>query len=155
MKKRNKSIFIETAIILLLEIIISLVTVAVFLLINKFSYKVITGVALGSLVTVINYLILAMTTERVINNMLEARGEGEMDEETAAKFAKEYEAKFQSAAKLSYVLRNALMLITLVVAFLLKFFNVFATVIPLLAFRPIITVMAALTDKIKKKKGEM
>ena len=155
MNKNNKSIFIETAFILLMEIFISLITIAVFLLINKFSYKVITGAALGSAVTIINYVILALTTDRVIAEMLAARGEGEMDEETAAKFAKEYEAKFASAAKISYVLRNALMLITLVVALLLKFFNVFATVIPLLAFRPIITVRALLQDKIKKKKGKV
>ena len=152
MKKSNKALpFIEAGLVLAAEIVISAIVCAVFLLLDKFSYKVVTGAALGSLITVFNYLFLSITTGNAIDKMLAARGEGEMDEEEAAKFAKEYEATFTNAAKLSYAVRNFTMLATLIAAFLIGYFNVFATLVPLLAFRPIITLLSLLESKLQKK----
>lgn len=134
--------------ILLGEAVVSLIIVSVYLLLDKFSYKVITGVALGSLVTVANFLILSISVNRAIDKYIEKRGEKEMDEEEAAKFAAENASAVQVAASGSYVARTLLMFGALIVAFLVKQFDVLATLIPLLAYRPIIFV----SELLKKRK---
>ena len=55
-------------------------------------------------------------------------------------FESERQKNFNASVKLSYLIRNASIIIALVVAFLTKQFNVLATVIPLLMLRPILTV---------------
>ena len=60
MKNKNLPLY-ETAFILIGEIIVSLIVCGVYLIIGKFSYKVITGVTLGTAVTVLNFLFLAIS----------------------------------------------------------------------------------------------
>ena len=57
------------------EAVVSLITVAVFFLVGHFDYTVVTGVVLGSLVTVANYLVLAITVNRAIDRYMELRGD--------------------------------------------------------------------------------
>ena len=57
--KKNHSARSATSVILLGEIIVSLIIVGIYLLIDKFTYKVVTGVVLGSAVTVLNFLFLS------------------------------------------------------------------------------------------------
>ena len=78
------------------------------------------------------------------------RGDKEMTEEEAEKFAKENAIIIQNATKLSYVIRTFTMMAALVVALLLDWFDVIATVVPLLAFRPVLFV----SQLLGKKKGE-
>ena len=78
------------------------------------------------------------------------RGDKEMTEEEAEKFARENAIIIQNATKLSYFIRTFSMMAALVVALLLDWFDVIATVVPLLAFRPVLFVSQLLT----KKKGE-
>lgn len=144
MKKKNAALR-ESAFVLLGEVIVSLVILTVYLIIRQFNdeiiiYKVITGVCLGSLVTVLNFLFLSLSTNKVIDRFLEERGTREMDEEEADAFAAKYQAELQNRAKLSYIIRTVSMLAALVVAFLVEQFAVIPTLIPLFMLRPIITV---------------
>ena len=123
---------------------------AVFLLIGQFSYRVVTGVILGSAVIILNFLFLYISVNRAVDNYMELRGNKEMTEEEAEKFAKDNAMMIQNATKLSYVIRTFTMMGALVAALLLDWFDVIATVVPLLAFRPVLFASQLLS----KKKGE-
>ena len=113
----------------------------------KFSYTVITGSLLGVAVIVLNYLFLTLSVNRAIDNYLALRGDKEMSEEEATKFASENAMPIQNAIKTSFIIRTVSMLLALLVAFLTKWFHPLATAIPLLAFRP----MLSLCESIRKK----
>ena len=131
------------------ELIISAIICLVYFLLNAFSYKVITGVALGSVVTVANFAFLTLSVNRAVDRYLELRGSREMDEEEAARFTNEHAMAVQNAAKTSFIIRTATMLAALVVAFLLEWFEPLATVIPLLMFRPLLYILELI-----RRKGE-
>ena len=152
MKNKNLPLY-ETAIILIGEIIVSLIICGVYLIIDKFSYKVVTGAALGTAVTVLNFLFLAISTSRAFDRAVEARGTKEMTDEEAEDFAAAHQREISNAVKLSYIIRTFTMLAALVVAFLLDVFDVIATLVPLLMLRPIITVEALIREKRKKGDG--
>lgn len=137
MKNKNSAIK-ETSFVALGELIVSLIIVAVYMLINQFSYKVVTGVVLGSLVITLNYLFLSISVNRAIDAAMENRGEGELDEEATEIFVRENSAKLQNAVKLSFIIRTVSMLAALIIAFVSGQFDVLATLIPLLMLRPII-----------------
>ena len=139
--------FYEAALILAGEIVVSAIICLVYFLINKFSYKVLTGVTLGSVVTTLNFLFLAISTNNAFDRALAARGDKEMDEDEADRFAEEHKRELNSAIKLSFIIRNVTMLATLVLAFVLDWFDVIATLVPLLMLRPIITVEALIRQK--------
>ena len=148
---KNKSLpFFETALILLGEIIVSLVICGVCLIFDWFSYKIVTGVVLGSTVTTLNFLFLALSTSRAFDKAVAARGTREMDEEEIEKFTQEHQNNMNNAVKISFIVRTLTMLATLIVAFILDVFNVLATLIPLLALRPIIMIEALIREKFKK-----
>ena len=115
-----------------------------------FSYRVISGAALGVAVTVANYIFLTLSVDRAIKNYLALRGDREMSDEEAEKFAQENSAPIQNAMKASYLIRTFTMLAALVVAFLLDVFAPIATAIPLLAYRPLLYVIELLKGKITK-----
>lgn len=146
MKNKNLPLF-ETAFILLGELVVSLIVCLIYFAIGKFSYKVILGASLGTAVTVLNFLFLAITTSRAFDKALDARGTREMDDEDAEKFASEHQASIQNAVKLSFIVRTFTMLAALVAAFLIKQFDVIATLVPLLMLRPIISLEAILRQK--------
>lgn len=153
------------------EVIIGVAISLVYLLLKKFDYTVPLGSLLGGLVTVFNFVFLSISVNRAIDEAMknyEARQVQKSSEKTedadsedggedadpyddeAAKFARENAAKINNAVKASYIVRTASVIITLALAFLTKQFNVIATVIPILCFRPILT----LSELIKKKGGE-
>lgn len=140
MDKQKFPIF-EAVSVILGELIVSAVISAVFLVLKKFDISVLLGSLLGSFVTVLNFFILIITTNRAIDKALAERGEGEMTDEEAAEFSAKQSGSLQAAIKISYIARSFLLLAALVVAFLLDgVFNVIATVIPLLMYRPLITI---------------
>lgn len=137
------------------EAAVALLVVLVFLLLDGlgyygFSYRIITGALLGVVVTLFNYSFLIISVDRAINKFLDKRGSKEMDEEEADKFAAENAMPVQNAIKTSFILRTASMLVALVIAFLLDWFNPIATAIPLLAFRPLLTAIEMIKGKITK-----
>ena len=155
---KNKFVpFFETALILLGEVVISIIICAVYLLINRFTYRVVTGVLLGSAVTVLNFLFLSISTNRAFDKAIEARGTKEMSEEEIEKFTEEHQGNLQNAVKLSFFIRTFSMMAALILAFLIKdgggerFFDVIATLVPILMLRPIITLESLLRNKFKKE----
>ena len=139
------------------EAVVSVLTVAVFVILDLifkdkdfFSYKVITGALLGSTVTLLNFFILSYSVNRAIDKYLLERGSAQMTEEEAEAFAEKHKMGVQSAATKSYILRTLMMIASLVLAGVSGWFNIVATVVPLLAYRPIIFV----SQLIKAKRGE-
>ena len=156
---REKEGALDIALLFIGEIIVSLLVVGIHLIFDlafdsklwDFSYRVITGAALGSVVTVANYAVLTLTVNRAIKNFLALRGTREMAEEEIIKFTAENSMQIQKAIKLSFIIRTASILATLAVAFLLDWFAPLATVIPLIAFRPIITVSELIKARFVKR----
>lgn len=148
--KKQKLPIRQLLFILVGEALVSLVICGVYLLINKYSYKVALGTLLGSAVTFLNFLVLSIMTNRVIDRFLEERGDKEMSDEEADELALKFQGKVQAQIKLSFIIRTAVMIATLVVAFVTGVFDVLATLIPLLMLRPIITVSELLRRKAEK-----
>ena len=147
MKKNNIPVS-EILFLVLGEIIVSLLVAGVYLVLNKFSLSVIAGGLLGSAVAVLNFVILSVSVNRAIDKAMEERGKGEMTEEEAAAFVQKNGSAVQRAAQGSYLIRQILMLGVLVGAFLLDgWFDVIATVIPLLMFRPLLSVCGLMKKK--------
>ena len=140
MQKKNMPIA-EILFLIFGELIVSLIVAGVYLLLQKFSYAVVTGCLLGSAVVVLNFVILSVSVNRAIDKVMAERGDGEMTEEEAAEFAAKNQIALQRASQGSYLLRQVLMLGVLVSAFLLgDWVDVIATVIPLLMFRPLLSI---------------
>jgi sensor histidine kinase YesM len=110
----------------------------------------VTGALLGGAVTVINFLILSVAIMRAVNGYIADRGDKEMDEEEAEKYAKEHGMAVQNAMTKSYILRMLLMVGALMLAGLSGWFNIVATVIPLLMYRPILYVMEFIKSKVRR-----
>lgn len=154
METKNKlSAYADTLWLLTGELAVAALTVGVFALLGKFSYTVITGGLLGSFVTTLNFFILSVGINRAVNRYIEARGEAEMDEETAEKFATEHKMDVQNAMMKSYMLRMLLMIGSLVLALLTGVFNVIAVAIPLLAYRPVMYAVEFIKTKLGKAGG--
>lgn len=152
--KSKSGAFFDVAAIIIGELAVSLAVCAVYLIIGRFGYRTVTGVLLGSAVTVLNFLLLSASAGRAIDKALEERGDGEMDDGAAAEFAAKHRAGVQAAIKISYVVRSLSMVGALVLAFLLDgVFDVIATLIPLLMLRPILTV-SQLIKSTKNSKEE-
>ena len=140
MQKKHMPIA-EILLLIFGELAVSLIVVGVYLILQKFSYAVVTGCLLGSAVAILNFVSLSVSVNRAVDKVMAERGKGEMTEEEAAEFAAKNQAAVQRAVQGSYLLRQILMLGVLVGAFLLgDWVDVIATVIPLLMFRPLLSV---------------
>ena len=148
MKIKNKNI--DTVYLAIGEIVVSLLVILVYIAINKFEWTVATGVVLGSAVTVCNFVILSISLNKALDKFIDLRGDKELTEEEAEEFAKSNAIKVQNAATKSYVLRTALMMGSLVLAFITKCFNPIATLVPLAMYKPLLYA----TQFIKQKRGE-
>ncbi len=147
-KMKKNSNLAEVLMILIGEAIVSLLTVGVYLLIeymgksDVFDYTVITGLLLGTAVVIANYAFLSVSVNRAINKVMAMRPEGEMTEEEIMEFSEKNQGVIKNAAATSYIVRTLSMLATFILVFLFldEWFAVVATVVPLLAFRPIIMI---------------
>jgi len=154
--QNKKSTYRDIFILAVGEAIAAAAIIAVYALLDAlgildvFSYKVITGALLGALVAVFNFAFLTVSVNRAVDKFMALRGDKEMDDEEAEKFAAEHVGEIQNAQKLSYIVRTFTMLGALVLAFLSKQFDVLATVIPLLLFQPILII----SQNISRKRGE-
>ncbi len=170
----------ETVFLAVGEIVIGAVIAAVYLLLSKFNYTVITGALLGAFITLANFLILSISVNRTLDKILaeadmdaiakEARaeaaapadesdestdgdngedGEGAYEPDAAERFAAENRIKVQNTIRISYMIRTASMIAALVLALITKKFDLIATLVPLVMFRPLLTLA-----EITKRKGE-
>ena len=146
--KNSRLPLFEICLLAIGELIVSSIIIGVFLIIRKFTWSVVFGALLGSAVVILNFLWLSISVNRAIDRALAERPEGELDEEALSAFTAKHTAAVQNASKLSYIIRTATTLITLVLAFLLEgVFNVIATLIPLFMLTPILT----LSEFIKRR----
>ncbi len=129
------------------ETVVSLVTVGIFLLLNEFDWRVLTGVAVGSVVTVLNFAWLSVSVNRAVDRVMALRGNREITAEEAEAFAAEHTADIQKSVKASYLVRQIVVLGILVLALIFKVANVLAAVVPLLFFRPILMAREAFRKK--------
>lgn len=148
--KENNNGYRDSIYLAILESIISLIAVLVYVALGMFNWTIVSGVILGSTVTVVNYLILSYSVNKAINDFIALRGKEEMTDEESDKFAKTHAIKVQNAVTKSYVLRTGLMVGALVVAFITKKFDPIATMIPLIMYKPLLYAI----EFIKKKRGE-
>lgn len=149
----SKMPLFEIAALAVGELIVSALTVLVYFLIGKLALPVILGAVLGSAVIICNFVALSVAVNRAVDRIMEERGEGEMDEERAGEFAREHQSKLQNAVKISYIVRTLTMLAALVAAFLLpSVFDVIATLVPLVMFRPILSVSRLIVKRRSKSK---
>ena len=137
----------ELTVLLVWEVIFALIVSGVYLLLNRFSYKVVLGSALGIIITVLNFIILSVSVGRAFDRALLERGTGELSDEEIEKFTREQNQAVSAATKKSFILRTLLMLAAFVGAFISGQFDVIATLIPPLLFRPIITVDALIQER--------
>ncbi len=150
MKTQNKNSYIDTIYLAIGEVAVSLLVVLVYIAIGRYYWNVISGVVLGSVVTILNFLILSHAVNKALNKFIDLRGDKEMDEEEAKAFAKANSLKVQNAVTKSYVLRTALMMGALVLAFITGWFDPIATLIPLAMYKPLLYA----TQFVKQKRGE-
>ena len=132
------------------EALASTIVCVIYLIIKKFTYKVLLGALLGSGVTLLNFIVLSLMTNRVINRFLEVRGDKEMSDEEAEALAMQFQGQVQNQIKISFIVRTAALAATLIVAFLVEIFEVLPTLIPLLMLRPILTVSEFIKRKAQK-----
>jgi len=154
MKKTNAR-YTEVLVITVGELIVSLLVILGYFIANvafgvPFTYRVFTGVLLGSAVMIINFLFLSLSVNKLVDEFVEIRGTREMDEEEAAEFTKQHSMRIQSKITISFIIRTVSMLAALLVAFLLDWFEPIATVIPLFMYRPILSVGNMIVNKLAK-----
>lgn len=165
----------ETLILAAGELLCAAIVCAVFLLIKKYDFTVLLGSLIGSAAIVLNFLFMSIAVNRAIDDAFALRstygndtapentlaGDEENsldtdDEESAEKldatmrFVNEQSARVNRISKVSYIVRTATLLVLLVLALLTKWFNPIATVIPMLAFRPIVMAEGLIRRKFVK-----
>ena len=146
--KKNKFPIAETLIVTGGELIAAAITCFIIIAIRGWEvhYSIFTGSALGIAVMIANFIFLIKSTNTALDRAMAERENREYTEEEAEEFAKKHKAKIALVSRVSYILRTATMIGALVVAFLIKdgmgenVFNVIATLVPLIAFYPIIFV---------------
>ncbi len=154
MKTLTKSIK-ETTPLFIGELAVAALTALGFAIASIFTevniFSAIAGAALGAVVSVLNYLFLSVSVNRSVDSYLQLRGTKEMSDEEAEKFTNEHSMKIQNAVKTSFLIRTASILAVLVLAFITGWFSPIATAIPLLSYRPILTVSEMIISRISKK----
>lgn len=146
-KGKDNALMFELGIIAFGELVVNLITVLVYALLDKINYTVFTGALLGTAVTILNFFILTLSVNNAINKYMALRGTKQMSDEEAEQFAHDNSMVIQNAMTRSYIIRSLLMLGVLVGAFLLKQFDVIATLVPLVCYRPIIFVSELLKKR--------
>ena len=155
METKNKlSAYADSLWLLIGELMASALTVGVFSLLGKFHYSVITGGLLGSIISTLNFFILSVGINRAISRYIDARGDKEMDDEEAEKYAQENGMSVQAAMMKSYMFRMFLMIGSLALALITGWFDTIATLVPLLMYRPILFAVEFIKIKFRKNGGE-
>ena len=126
---------------------VSALAVTVFILLDSFSYRDITGTVLGSVVSLAGFAVLCVAVNRAVDNVMAERGNGVLDEEQAAEFAARHSSSINAAVRLSSISRLLGMAAVLVVAFVTDWFDVIATLVPLVAFQPLLMLSGLFFDK--------
>ncbi len=146
MQNKNASPYGDILFLAVGELVASLVITAVYYLLGYFEWRVITGCLIGSAITVLNFLVLSVSINRAIDRVMAGQNDS-LSEEEAEVFAAAHSAEVQKSVRASYLIRQIVMIAVLVVTFVLKLGSVLATLIPLLLFRPMLTVREMVRQK--------
>ncbi|MBO5906643.1 MAG: ATP synthase subunit I [Clostridia bacterium] len=156
MKSINKSIK-ESAPLLFGEAVAVALVVVGYAVASAFTEISMTGAVLGALlgalVSVLNYFFLSLAVNRAVDGYLELRGTHEMTDEQAEKFTAEHSMRIQNALRTSFLARTVSIVAVLVLAFITEWFSPLATAIPLLLYRPILTVSEIIREKLQRAKS--
>ena len=158
MKQQNKlADYIDTLWLAIGEAVVVLLVFVGFLIARSLGaevtiYKVITGALLGALVTVANFLILSISLNRATSRYMAELDGKKLTEEEAIEYANKHKDSFKLASASSYLPRNVMMIGALLLAGISKQFDIIATAIPLLMYRPVLYVTEFI--KIKVKRGD-
>ena len=146
--QKTKLPFYEMISLALGEVIVSAIVAVVFLCINKFTYAVVFGALLGSVLIILNFYALSICTTNALNQAIDEVGGKAMEEDAAKEFAARHQAKIQMIMTVSFIARMISLAAALIVAFIFKdIFNPIATAIPLLMFRPILMVAGLISKR--------
>ena len=118
MKKTDPAVKEATIYIAVWELIFSMLMQAVFLVIKRWNYTVITGNALSATVAILNFFLMGLTVQKCLG-------------------LNKDEAKTRMRASQLY--RNMMMLLFLALGVALPYFNTWAVIIP--AFFPRISIL--------------
>lgn len=124
--KPDKTVRKETGILLIGALVLDAATVGVFALLHRFDYTVVTGVLLGSLASVFNFFLMALTIQNAVG-----------------KDANEAKKKIQ----LSYTLRMLALLVVLGAGVYLPYFHWLAVLLSALFPRVTILVRSIMLKK--------
>ena len=116
--KIDKTVWKETGYVALGTVLLSVVMILVYSAISSFSLKMIYGAAFGSIAAVLNFFFMAYTLQKAV----EINAEGGEDSEEKVKLK----------VKASYTVRSMIYVLSLAVAFMTGFFDVYALLIPAL-----------------------
>ena len=119
----RKLVFKETAVVAVGECLASAIMVGIFALLGRFDKSVVLGAAFGALIAVANFFFMAMGTC------------------IAADKAEDQDVKGgQKVIRMSYIGRQAVLVVLLFVCLKSGLFQPFALLLPLVFVRPILTV---------------
>ncbi len=148
-EKKNGGRYADTLLLLIGEVIVAALISIVYLIIGRFDYTVPLGALVGGGVMVLNLFILSYSVNRAVDKFIAERGDRELDEEEAAEYAAKFGNETRMAVAKSQLLRNLLMIGVLAAALISKQCDIIATVIPLLMYRPLLSI----GEYFRKKRG--
>lgn len=127
-------------------IILSVLMIAVFLLIGKFDWGVLLGAAIGSAAAIGNFFLMALSVQKAADRMpvLPAQEEKEEGEEAEEPPVSEEAKNARKRMQFSYTMRMLMLAAIAIIAVLLPFVNSYATLIPMLFPRIVISVIGLL-----------
>ncbi|MBQ7655004.1 MAG: hypothetical protein IJI53_02410 [Clostridia bacterium] len=134
---------------------LSLLMVAVFLVIGQFDWTVLTGALLGSAAAIGNFFLMALTVQKVTNDMPvlppreETEPDGEEGEEKEPPLSDEAR-QMGKKMQLSYTLRMLLMAGVAALAISLPLFHSVASLVPMLFPRVVIALRGLMDSKQKE-----
>ena len=153
-KQKGKSPFADILPMIIGEAIVAGLVCLGFLIVHLLGYfdiaeyyKVPLGALLGSVVIIANHVWLVLSVDKQIKKFIDNRPSGEMSDEDIELYAKKQSTSIQNAMRVSFMIRTVSVMLTLIIAFLVDWFNPIATAIPMFAFRFILSVV----DKLMKR----
>ena len=137
--------------------VLSLLMVAVFLVIGKFDWTVLTGALLGSCAAIGNFFLMALTVQKVTNDMPVLPPREEKAEDGEDEEGEEKEQPLSDEAKqmgkrmqLSYTLRMLLLAGVAALAISVPAFHSVAALVPMLFPRIVIALRGLMDSKQKE-----
>ena len=127
----HKLVMRETLLVAAGEFIVALLTVLVYVLIEKFSLGVCLGALAGAILAVLNYYLMALTLGRISDSAVST---GEV-------------RSAQAKARVSYTIRLVVMFVILAVLASTKLIEPIPAIVPLALMQPIIIVTQRISQR--------